>query len=88
MTVPGDSCNAFGGSLVVDSLCADDRLTKNRVTFCPVKAQIFGTQMSCNDTEFVPVIVKIDLDENNVAKEAQTLILSYWGKTIEVSINK
>ncbi len=85
ITINGDACNYFEGSLNVSPSCKADRLTKNLAGFCRASINILATEMACD--EFKPVTVQIDLDKNNVAPEAELLELTYRGETIEVTVD-
>ena len=86
ITIIGENCNHFGGNLIVEPQCKEDRPAKNEVITCKVRAMIFSTEMACEDMKETPVVIQMNLDENNVAVEAQNLLLRYGLEEIEVEI--
>ena len=85
VTIMGDDCNGFGGSLEVASFCKKSRMTRNYAPVCEASLLVRQTKMACRSSK--PVVLEIDMDEQDVATEAQTLVLDYYGKTIEVDLS-
>lgn len=85
VTIMGDDCNNFGGGLNVDSFCKKSRMTRNYAPVCEASLLVRQTKMACANA--APVVLELDLDEQDVATEAQTLVLDYQGKTIEVDLS-
>ena len=89
VTVLGDSCNTFSGSLSVDDFCKNDRTIENKVIICGVDLRVISTEMAClskNDPK--PHVFKINLDKSNIAKEASFLKIKYRGKSIKLKLDR
>lgn len=87
VTISGDSCNDFTGSLRVDDYCADSRPEKDLVTTCSADLLVTQTTMDCHDDAPVPRVLFINLNETDVAKEAEVLVLRYMNEEVEVRLN-
>ena len=85
VTIMGDDCNGFGGSLQVANFCKKSRMTRNYAPVCEASLLVRQTKMACRSSK--PVVLELDLDEQDVATEAQTLVLDYFGKSIEVDLS-
>ena len=87
VTVLGDTCNNYTGSLNVDSTCREDRAFENLATHCEASLMIKKTKMACKPG-YMPKVMKINLNDNNVAKESRNMSLSYGNDTIEVALDR
>src|SRR5262245_29372119 len=84
VTILGDSCNSFGGSLEVAAFCKEGRSTTNYVTQCTADLVVRSTKMACFDKKKAPKVLEMSLRE--VAAEAQTLVLKYDDQEIEIKL--
>lgn len=87
ITVLGDKCNSISGGLEVDGICRDDRMTQNYAEECSAEVQLMQTEMYCGE-DVEARVVTLDLQKENVAREAKTLHLRYGGEVITVEVNR
>jgi len=88
VTILADSCNNLYGALEVDNYCKEDRVTKNLALVCSVELVYSMTKMACHDKTLVARVMTIDLNESNVAYEAQILKVSHAEQEIEVLLDR
>lgn len=84
VTVLGD-CNSMHANLEVEPLCNDKRLTKNFAVKCSAQLSITATELFCAGIKKAHVI-EIDLNETDLAREAQLLNLGVMGRTLQVRL--
>ena len=88
VTIMGDSCNRYTANLNVAENCRDDRRTRNIVSTCTAELRVGMTKMACRDSKRVPKLLTLNLKDQNVAKEAKTLVLSRHGESVSVQLLK
>jgi hypothetical protein len=88
VTILGDTCNHYEPLLKVDEFCREDRSIKTNVPVCSAEFYVISTKIGCGDNKVVPRIVGLELTGYNVAHEANLLILTYQGETIQVGLNR
>ena len=87
VTILTDTCNAYGVELVPNSLCHQDRLTRNYAVNCDAGLRVISTMMYCGE-ETKAQVFTLSLDQSKVAKEAKTLNIEYGQDVIEVELNR
>jgi hypothetical protein len=86
VTILGDTCNAHRGRLQVAENCKQDRPIKNLAFTCRVNLRVSTTRKMCQKPGFIPRVITLKLSEQNVAKEARSLILNYQNTNLRVNI--
>lgn len=86
VTLLGDGCNSYGGSLEVDPLCRSDRMTKNFSPTCQAGLQVMATELACLGGRSKPVVLEISLNKSKIAPEAQELELTYGDSQVTVQL--
>ena len=87
LTVLTDTCNGIHVGLNVEAFCKDDRMTKNYAPVCDAKVSFISTRKGCEPGTRAQVF-EMDLNEENVAREAQVLNLTIDGAVISVKVNR
>ena len=86
VTMLVDDCNNHNAQLSVSPLCQDDRLIKNYAVSCEADLMVTSTLMWCDKVKYYPEVFTLDLDQQNVAKEAKTLTLKMGSETVTVEL--
>lgn len=87
ITVLGDKCNSISGGLEVDGICRDDRMTRNYAVECSADVQLMQTEMYCGQ-DVEARVVTLDLQKENVAREAKILNLRFGTEVITVEVKR
>lgn len=88
VTVLGDGCNAVTGMLEVDSICNEDRNTRNWALVCTAQLSVMMTEMMCPaDFPAKAHVLEFDLKESKIASEAKRLtIRDHSGNEVTVQL--
>lgn len=88
VTVRND-CNKLDASLAVDDLCNKNRSTRNFARSCKVNLNLVSTLMFCPAAMiFPPKVFVFDLANENIAPEADELIIRNGDYSIRVDLNR
>lgn len=87
VTILGD-CNNASATLVVDSLCNKNRLTRNFAIECGVEMVVATSRMVCSDQKIIPKVFVFDLGSEPVAPEALEMDLKYQSQSVKMKINR
>jgi len=86
VTILGDSCNLYSGGIAVSNFCDENRTTRNLAFFCPVTLNVLSSFMACPKDDVKPHVFTINLDDKNIAHEAQTLEITYKSETVSIPL--